>query len=363
MGGIFEPFLDNKIDKAKQEVISPKELLAKKNVEDLLPDQEQLQLLIQHKQTSLSVEKQKELTQVVLDHIVNDTPLDYDNLLNLVDNKTTELTSFGNVILKTSKYGAPIALELYKVAMEKGDDRGAFSYANMIYRGYRGTVKDEEKGIQIMSQLAQKGHPYAQMNLAAIIMRTDPNRVDAALQLYELAGGAGLDSAYTELGRMYRLGYGVHQDHLKAVDYFKRGAQSGNPQCHFMLGVYYSSNLIGEPDQKRAFKYFQKAAVKGLPEAQYNVGLRFLKGIGIEPNGFNAAEFFRMAATQGFQLAQINLAGMYLEGRGVKKNLGEARQWLEKAVVSGGTIGKDAQKRLDELDEMEGKKKDRCVIM
>ncbi len=54
---------------------------------------------------------------------------------------------------------------------------------------------------------------------------------------------------------------------------------------------------------------------------------------------------------------------MYLEGRGVKKNLGEARQWLEKAVISGGTIGKDAQKRLDELDEMEGKKKDRCVIM
>ncbi|KAG1225468.1 hypothetical protein G6F68_019922 [Rhizopus microsporus] len=86
--------------------------------------------------------------------------------------------------------------------MEKGDDRGAFSYANMIYRGYRGTVKDEEKGIQIMSQLAQKGHPYAQMNLAAIIMRTHPNRVDAALQLYELAGGAGLDSAYTELGRI-----------------------------------------------------------------------------------------------------------------------------------------------------------------
>lgn len=87
-------------DKAKQEVISPKELLAKKNVEgrfyscfysfiknckDLLPDQEQLQLLIQHKQTSLSVEKQKELTQVVLDHIVNDTPLDYDNLLNRKD--------------------------------------------------------------------------------------------------------------------------------------------------------------------------------------------------------------------------------------------------------------------------------------
>ncbi|KAG1462010.1 hypothetical protein G6F56_005605 [Rhizopus delemar] len=362
MGGIFEPFLDSKIDKIKQEAISPKELLFNKNVEDLLPDQDQLQLLIQHKQTNLSIEKQLEVTRILLDHIKNDTPLDRNSLLQLVDNKSTELTAFGNVILKTSKYGAPIALELYRLSMEKGDDSGAFSYASMIYRGYRGTPKEEEKGIAIMSQLAQKGHPYAQMNLAAIIMRTQPSRVNSALQLYELAA-ANVSSAYSELGRMYRLGYGVHQDHLKALDYFKKGAQTGNPQCQFMLGVYYSSSLVGEPDQTKAFKCFQKAAVKGLPEAQYNVGLRFLKGIGVENNPFNAAEFFRMAALQGFPLAQINLAGMYYEGRGVKKDMEEARHWLEKVSTAGGNIGKDAQKRLNELDKLEGKNKDKCSIM
>ncbi|KAG1177509.1 hypothetical protein G6F70_002383 [Rhizopus microsporus] len=327
-----------------QQDISPKQWLSKKTVQDLLPDQHQLELLIQHKQIHLAIEKQQALVKHVLDHIANDTPVDTNQVLD---------------------YGAPVALELYRIAMEKGDDRGAFSYANMIYRGYRGTPKNEERGVQIMSQLAQKGHPYAQMNLAAIIMRTQPSRVDAAIQLYELAGRAGVDSAYTELGRMYRHGFGIHQDHVKAVEYFKQGAQSGNPQCNFMLGVYHSSNLIGEPDQQKAFKYFQKAAVKGMPEAQYNVGLRFLRGHGVEVNHFNAAEFFRMAALQGFQLAQINLAGMYTEGRGVKKDLEEARKWLEKASASGGKIGKDAQKRIEELDQIEGKKKnnDRCNIM
>jgi hypothetical protein len=31
--------------------------------------------------------------------------------------------------------GAPVALELYKSAMDSGDDRGAYSYASMIHRG------------------------------------------------------------------------------------------------------------------------------------------------------------------------------------------------------------------------------------
>ncbi|CAO3687276.1 unnamed protein product [Rhizopus microsporus] len=365
MGGIFEPFLSNTLDSTGQQDISPKQWLSKKTVQDLLPDQHQLELLIQHKQIHLAIEKQQALVKHVLDHIANDTPVDTNQVLDLVDKDVSQLVSFGNIVLKMSQYGAPVALELYRIAMEKGDDRGAFSYANMIYRGYRGTPKNEERGVQIMSQLAQKGHPYAQMNLAAIIMRTQPSRVDAAIQLYELAGRAGVDSAYTELGRMYRHGFGIHQDHVKAVEYFKQGAQSGNPQCNFMLGVYHSSNLIGEPDQQKAFKYFQKAAVKGMPEAQYNVGLRFLRGHGVEVNHFNAAEFFRMAALQGFQLAQINLAGMYTEGRGVKKDLEEARKWLEKASASGGKIGKDAQKRIEELDQIEGKKKnnDRCNIM
>lgn len=366
MGGIFEPFLDNKIDtKIKEEVIQPTDLLAAVSVKDLLPDETQLQLLVEKKKINLPIEQQKEVTGLVLDTVLNKGD-HRDKIWKLVNNNATEATELANIILSSSKYGAPLALELYRLAMEKGDDRGAFSYANMIYRGYRGTIKDETLGIKILSELAQKGHPYAQMNLASILMRNHPERVDAAIKLYELAGRAGIDNAYGELGRMYRLGYGVHQDHKKAMEYFNKGAQTGNPQCNFMLGVYYSSGLGTEerkPDQAKAFKHFQKAAMKGMAEAQYNVGLRYLKGHGIEANHFNAAEFFRMAAEQGFQLAQVNLAAMYSEGRGVKQDNDESRHWLEKAAVKGGTIGKDAEKRLKEMDEIEGKKKDRCNIM
>ncbi|KAG0175109.1 hypothetical protein DFQ30_000592 [Apophysomyces sp. BC1015] len=333
-----------------EEPIAPATLLAKATAADLLPPDEQLATFIKQNYIGLPIEVQKQVVELVLSAIKAGREIEQEPLLQ--PNSWTE--------------GHPVALELYKCAMDNGDDRGTFSYANMVYRGkwYGGTPKNEDLGIKIMSQLAQKGHPHAQMNLAAILIRTQPDRVSASIKLYELAGKSGLDSAYTELGRMYRLGYGVHQDHAKAIAYFRQGAQKGNPQCNFMLGVYYSSGLGADdkqPDQKSAFKHFQKAALKGLPEAQYNVGLRFLNGHGVEQNSFNAAEFLRMSAEHGFQLAQANLAGMYTEGRGVKKDLNQARQWLEKAAAAGGPIGKDAQKRLDELNNRQGDSK--CTIM
>lgn len=49
---------------------------------DLLPDQHQLELLIQHKQTHLTIEKQQALVKHVLDHIANDTPVDTDQVLD-----------------------------------------------------------------------------------------------------------------------------------------------------------------------------------------------------------------------------------------------------------------------------------------
>ncbi|CAO3636797.1 unnamed protein product [Cunninghamella blakesleeana] len=320
--------------------------------------------MIKNKQVKSTISEQKQIFELILNNLQNNTPINKDKLLKLIKNNKSELTSLGNMILRLSQVGTPLALKLYEQAMILEDDQGTFSYASMIYRGYRGTIKDEELGIKLISDLARKGHPYAQMNLGSIIMRQEPDRVQQAIQLYELAGKNGIGQAYLELGRMYRLGYGVHQNHQKAIDYFQKGSQLNHPQCHFMLGVYASSGLGNTskvPDQAKAFKYFQKAAMKGLPEAQYNVGLRFLKGHGCEPNMFNAAEFMKMAATQDFQLAQANLANMYLEGRGLQKDVDQARFWFEKAISKGGTIGKEAQKQLQSLDDKKNNSK--CMIM
>jgi hypothetical protein len=78
-----------------------------------------------------------------------------DGFIIVSGSKAADLTALGNVILRssngkyrqehTSDYGydpdhtlagaALVALSLYECAMNAGDDSGAFSYANMLYRG------------------------------------------------------------------------------------------------------------------------------------------------------------------------------------------------------------------------------------
>ncbi|KAI9284611.1 hypothetical protein BC943DRAFT_325217 [Umbelopsis sp. AD052] len=370
IGGVFEPFLKPVNGSNVETVNEPSpEQIKTLRIEDILPKDEQLKMIITGGGITMPIEKQKVVVQTILEAIQQDQlpSITFSSLLDLSGSKASELTALGNVVLRTSNKAGPVALCLYECAMHAGDDSGAFSYANMLYRGHGGIVKDVERGIQILTDLARKGHPYAQMNLAAIVMRTKKDGGKTAVQLYELAGRGGLDIAWTELGRMHRAGLGVEQDHSKAVEYFRKGAQTGNTQCNFMLGVYASTpQADGAADQAAAFKYFQKAAIKGMPEAQYNVGLRYFTGNGIEQNFVNAAEFYQMAAAQGFPLAQSNLARMYYEGRGVKPNVEKAEELWQTLADRGGPIGKDAEKCLQDLATSQGnRKKDsgKCAIM
>ncbi|RUS24684.1 hypothetical protein BC938DRAFT_473234, partial [Jimgerdemannia flammicorona] len=145
----------------------------------------------------------------------------------VTNNKTPEITALANIILQTSDHGVPVAFRLYRIAMDAGNDNAAYSYANMVYRGrhlfrsharnpknpyanfpliilhshplgYRGTPLDQTAGLEILTRLARKGHPYAQMNLAGIIAR-EGGDVATVVKLYELAAMGGLDRGWTEI--------------------------------------------------------------------------------------------------------------------------------------------------------------------
>ncbi|KAI8060062.1 hypothetical protein BC940DRAFT_312892 [Gongronella butleri] len=361
IGGVFEPFLNTIKQNDANETITSLERLSSS---DILPSKEQLALHFKDTPDALTGDQCREAVEYILKQLQDKNAIETARIAEMFGNDASQITKLGNILLQNSKDSTPVTLELYRQAMLLGDDQGTFSFASIIYRGFRGTPKDEAQGIQLLSALAKKGHPYAQMDLASIIMRSHPERIQDAIQLYKLAGKAGVTAAYVELGRMYRIGYGVHQDHDQALAYFQQGVDNGDdPQCHFMLGSYYAASKMAD-DQSKAFKHYQVAAAKGIPEAQYNVAMHYLKGLGVQANAFNAVEFFTMAATQGFQIAQVNLANMYRYGNGIKKDIGQARHWLEKAVAIGGPVGDDAQKQLDELQPIKSERgTGACVIM
>lgn len=50
---------------------------------DILPHEDVLKAAIEHKQTALSIENQKEITNILLDSVKNDQPLS-DNILKCI---------------------------------------------------------------------------------------------------------------------------------------------------------------------------------------------------------------------------------------------------------------------------------------
>ncbi|KAG9295416.1 hypothetical protein G9A89_013445 [Geosiphon pyriformis] len=342
--------------------------------EDILPSEEQFQAAFKQKFMKVPLETQKEIIKLTFDKIVmSQDPETRKNseerVFELAGSNLQEIKSLGDLVLKTSKGGALVSLALYKIAMENGDDNAGFNYANMLIQGFKGIPKNTDEGESILTNLARKGHPYAQINLASILINSKRD-YESARQLYELAAQGGQAAAWTELGKMYRMGTGIQQNHKKALECFEKGAAGGNRESIFMLGVYASTvypTLDNKPDQELAFKHFEAAAQKGLPEAQYNVGERYVKGKGVEKNISRAAEYWKMAAFQGFQLAQANLGRMYHEGHGVKQDLNLAKEYYVQAIQRGGAIGEKAISQLREIEKGEktndAKKPRRCTIM
>lgn len=221
--------------------------------------------------------------------------------------------------------GAPLALALFKIALEQGDVSSKYSYGVLLYRGARGVPADPAKGRAIIQSLAQpaggprfKGLPWAMSTLASIYAREDKN-YEAARDLYLKAAQAGILEARVALGRMYLNGE-LPQDLGMAKKYFQSAIQQSDDcaEAHFLLGALEMNQFTPEgkertPNTKAAFQHYQKAASKGLAEAQYNVGQAYFTGLGVPKNDALAVEYWKMSGQQGFGLAQLSLGAYYFQ--------------------------------------------------
>ncbi|CAG8537161.1 2314_t:CDS:2 [Paraglomus occultum] len=314
-------------------------------LDEVMPSNAQFEAYRQNKSIGLPTKVQQDIIKVAFEEIIGSDDFQTTksaqkkiHLLNVTvaGSNTADITALANLVFRTTTAGrgAPVARELYRIAMDNGDSDAAFSYANILCKGSGGTARNVAEGMKILSQLASKGHVYAQFSLASMLAREESG-YKKAIELYELAGRGGISDAWTEIGRMYRGGIGVEQDNEMAFQYFKKGADAKNAQSIFMMGVYYSSGLAtkdGKTNEEKAFKYFMSAASQGLPEAQYNVGYRYFRGIGTEQNYGLAVAYWKMAAAQGFRVAQMNLARMYNDGLGIEQNISLAKRYYKLAA-------------------------------
>ncbi|KAF9151323.1 hypothetical protein BG015_006827 [Linnemannia schmuckeri] len=405
VSGLFSQFEDFKKPSSAPETLTPRLTnsqevdLSTLTVADVFPPDNFITQLIQQKKLGVSLDETKDLIQTMVDVL----PLKEDDPKRVQTEKAFaaackkkglavhELASWS---LQYTRDGAPLALALFRIALEQGDISSKYSYGVLLYRGARGVPADPAKGRAIIQALAQpaggprfKGLPWAMSTLASIYAREDKN-YEAARDLYLKAAQAGILEARVALGRMYLNGE-LPQDLGMAKKYFQSAIQQSDDcaEAHFLLGALEMNQFTPEgkertPNTKAAFQHYQKAASKGLAEAQYNVGQAYFTGLGVPKNDALAVEYWKMSGQQGFGLAQLSLGAYYFQdetpqapssteadeskaersvsssSRAVKhvwdpskKDLMQAQKWFTLASRRPGQLGLEGQRLKAQVDE------------
>src|ERR1022692_2124462 len=84
-------------------------------------------------------------------------------------------------------------------------------------------------------------------------------------------------------------------------------------------------------DYDRAFREWKAGAEAGQPEAQFDLGVLYAKGLGVQRDLTVAANWYRKSADQGNAEAEFALGQMYSRGWGVPRDFTDAIRWFEMA--------------------------------
>lgn len=216
------------------------------------------------------------------------------------------------------------AIKWYMKAADAGDYPAVRILAN-IY-----TIEGNNKEISANANTIQANETAAQ------------NDKDAAQTCYKkafeyFAKAAEMDECeaniYSELGMAYYDGRGVEQDHSKAYQFFKTGADAGDDVSMYHLAQCYHLGCGTECDDVQAAKWYIEAANAGNDDAAYWAGMVYTAGIGgVEANENQSFSWFKKSADAGSSDGAYQLALCYLDGSGTAIDYNEGQKWLKKAA-------------------------------
>ena len=159
-----------------------------------------------------------------------------------------------------------------------------------------------------------------------------------------------IDSYHTYLKSLQDTTYYLEARNLQLLApilMYRRGAEAGDPQGMYKLGVCYDFGEGGlTEDEAKAVELYQKAAEAGVARGMFKLGICYRSGKGgITKDEAKAVEWFQKAAEAGEATAMFELAFCYAYGKGgLTKDTSKAAEWYQKSC--GGGRGKsDVQPR------------------
>lgn len=114
-----------------------------------------------------------------------------------------------------------------------------------------------------------------------------------------------------------------------------RGANSGDAEAQYRLGVLGLVGKLGPVGRKKCRLLLAAASMQNHPGASFVLGMMYQHGALIPPDQKKAVHLFQRAAGTGHARAQNALAQLMLIGKGIARDKSGAITWLEAAVAQG----------------------------
>ncbi|MEM1058163.1 MAG: tetratricopeptide repeat protein [Verrucomicrobiota bacterium] len=201
------------------------------------------------------------------------------------------------------------AIDLLTAAYEQGDPQASLVLGKINESGLPGRGPDIAQAAQLYREAAQAGLQEAGFRLVRLIDAhgADAGRPDEAVALLRELASDDYPGARPLLGQWQLEGRHLRKDLLAALRTFRAGAEDGDAECLYQLGVIYEAGRGVEADPIRAAGYYRQAAEQSHPGALNNLGVMHLHGYGVGQNRQKARELLRQAQAAGHPQAAENL--------------------------------------------------------
>ncbi|XP_010540030.1 PREDICTED: ERAD-associated E3 ubiquitin-protein ligase component HRD3A-like [Tarenaya hassleriana] len=198
---------------------------------------------------------------------------------------------------------------------------------------------EEDEDFQILEYQAQKGNAAAMYKIGLFYyfglrgLRRDHTK---ALYWFSRAVDRGEPRSMELLGEIYARGAGVERNYTKAFEWLTLAAKQGLYSAYNGIGYLYVKGYgVEKKNYTKAREYFEKAVDNDDPSGHYNLGVLYLKGIGVKKDVRTACKYFLVAANAGQPKAFYQVAKMFHTGIGLKKNLEMATSFYKLVAERG----------------------------
>ena len=147
--------------------------------------------------------------------------------------------------------------------------------------------------------------------IAEVFNLFDKEKYAEGIALYQEIEDVQDTMLLNRMAILYADGKGVEQDSVKALEFFEKSANLGNPQSMVEMGFAYDNGHGMKKDTKKAYNWYKKAAEKDWPEGMYRLGICYLEGFGVNKDPDKGIELLKSA---GFTIESVLKSEVLING-------------------------------------------------